>query len=103
MPQLNLDLLGGQASAAAVKGIVGDMREVIGRIKASSAAGMSDWIGTAAKSFDASHTDWHTTAIRLEQALDVIESKLTTSFRGYDDVDAAAAATFGGSGAQLDV
>ncbi|MFC0314006.1 WXG100 family type VII secretion target [Gordonia phosphorivorans] len=87
---LNLDVVAGQAATATIKGIVGDMRGVIGRIKASAAGGLSDWNGVAAKSFDTTHTDWHTTAVRLEQALNVIESKLTTSFAGYDDSDAAA-------------
>ncbi|MFT3717038.1 MAG: WXG100 family type VII secretion target [Gordonia sp. (in: high G+C Gram-positive bacteria)] len=87
---LNLDVPGGQAAASSIKGIVGDMRGIIGRIKASAAGGLSDWGGTAARTFDHTHTDWHATATRLEQALDDIEAKLTTGFRGYDDQDAAA-------------
>lgn len=87
---LNLDVAGGQAATTAIKGIVGDMRGVIGRIKASAAGGLSDWNGVAAKTFDGTHTDWHATATRLEQALNAIENKLTTGFHGYDDQDAAA-------------
>lgn len=90
---LNLDVGAGQAAATSIKGIVGDMRGVIGRIKASAAGGLGDWNGKAAKSFDTTHTDWHTTAVRLEQALDDIETKLTTGFRGYDDQDSDAATT----------
>lgn len=90
MHGLNLDVAGGQAAAAGIKGIVGDMRSVIGRIKASAAGGLSDWNGVAAKTFDGTHTDWNATAMRLEQALNVIENKLTTGFHGYDDQDTAA-------------
>jgi len=95
--QLNLDVAAGQASAASIKGVVADMREVIGRIKTSSVQGLSAWTGAAASSFDATHTDWHAVAVRLEQALGDIENKLTVGFRGYDDEDAVAAATITGS------
>ncbi|MFT3661368.1 MAG: WXG100 family type VII secretion target [Gordonia sp. (in: high G+C Gram-positive bacteria)] len=88
---LKLDVAAGQAATSNIKGIVGDMRAVIGKIKGSAATGLTDWSGTAAKSFDGSHTDWHVTAMRLEQALNEIESKLTTGFRGYDDSDGSAA------------
>ncbi len=88
--RMNLDVTGGQAAAAGIKGIVGDMRGVIGRIKASAANGMGDWNGTASTTFGNTHTDWHGTAVRLEQALDEIESKLTSGFHGYADADAEA-------------
>lgn len=88
---LNLDVTAGQAASASIKGIVGDMRGVIGRIKSAAAGGLGDWNGSAARVFDTTHTDWHSTAIRLEQALDSIENRLTTGFRGYDDQDAGAA------------
>ncbi|GAA4753336.1 WXG100 family type VII secretion target [Gordonia alkaliphila] len=94
---LNLDVVAGQAATSTIKGIVGDMRGVIGRIKASAASGLGDWNGAAAKSFDTTHTDWHTTAVRLEQALNAIESKLTTGFLGYDDSDADAGKQIVGS------
>ncbi|MEZ5210082.1 WXG100 family type VII secretion target [Gordonia sp. PP30] len=90
---LNLDLGAGQAAASSIKAIVGDMRGVIGRIKTSAASGMGDWVGKAASSFDATHTDWHATAVNLEHALDDIERKLTTGFLGYEDQDTDAGNT----------
>ena len=87
---VNLDVDGGQASASSIRGIVGDMRGVIGRIKSSATGGLAGWGGVAARSFDNTHADWHATAVRLEQALDEIENKLSVGFRGYDDEDVAA-------------
>lgn len=99
---VNLDVGAGQAAAGSIKGIVGDMRNVIGRIKASASSGLGDWNGRAARSFDHTHTDWHATAVRLELALDDIESKLSAGFRGYDDQDAeASSAITSGAGGGL--
>ncbi|MFT4088388.1 MAG: WXG100 family type VII secretion target [Gordonia sp. (in: high G+C Gram-positive bacteria)] len=96
----HVDVVVGESATAVIKGLVGEMRTVIGRIKNSSAGGLTDWSGTASRSFDNSHTDWHGKAVALEHALDDIESKLTHSFRGYDDVDAeVAAAIVNGAGA----
>ncbi|AVM01471.1 WXG100 family type VII secretion target [Gordonia iterans] len=100
---LNLDVAAGQAATSSIKGIVGDMRAVIGKIKASAASGLTDWQGNAAKSFDGTHTDWHATAVRLEQALNVIEGKLTSGFRGYDDADGTAATVIVNSAGGLDL
>lgn len=100
--RMNLDVPGGQAAASGIKGIVGDMREVIGRIKGSAANGLAGWNGTASGTFDTSHADWHGTATRLEQALDEIESKLTTGFNGYSDADTDAGRAIGaGAGGGL--
>ncbi|MBB4137645.1 WXG100 family type VII secretion target [Gordonia humi] len=95
---LNVDLGASQASTASIKGIVSEMQGIIGRIQSAAANGSSTWDGKASTTFDGTHTDWHQTATRLQHALDEIEAKLTTGFRGYDDEDATAAAMVGGSG-----
>ena len=94
---LNVDVGASQASAASIKGVVGEMQAIIGRIKASAASGRSDWVGKASNAFDGSHTDWHATATRLQNALDEIETKLTTGFRGYDDDDTTVASQISGA------
>lgn len=99
--RMNLDVTGGQAAAAGIKGIVSDMRGVIGRIKTSAANGMADWNGTASTTFGNTHTEWHGTALRLEEALDEIENKLTKGFHGYADADADAARGIAAGGLTL--
>lgn len=98
MAGLNLDLMAGQASVQAVKGIVAEMHAVIRNIEASAQTGLEGWRGQASNSFGATHTDWHGTAVGLRGALEEIETKLTTSFRGYDDDDAVAAGSIAGAG-----
>lgn len=88
---LNLDVAAGQSSAASIKGIVGEMQGIISTIRGAANSGLSDWQGSASRSFDNVHTDWNATATALQTALDDIEAKLTTGFRGYDDDDAAVA------------
>ena len=88
---LNLDMAAGQAATSSIKGIVADMRGVINRIKSSSASGLGDWNGSAARNFDTTSTDWHATAVQLEQALGAIENRLSTGFAGYDNQDSEAA------------
>lgn len=95
---LNVDLGASQASTASIKGIVSEMQGIIGRIQSAAGTGQSTWDGKASNAFGTSHTDWHGTATRLQNALDEIEAKLTTGFRGYDDEDATAATMVGGSG-----
>jgi WXG100 family type VII secretion target len=94
---LNVDVGASQASASSIKGIVAEMQGIISRIQSSAVNGVGTWSGRASTSFEGSHTDWHGTATRLQQALDEIETKLTSGFRGYDDQDASAAAFVGGS------
>ncbi|MCF8609891.1 WXG100 family type VII secretion target [Gordonia sp. HY285] len=95
---LNVDLGASQASTASIKGIVGEMQGIISRIQSAAGTGQSTWDGKASNAFGGSHADWHGTATRLQHALDEIEAKLTTGFRGYDDEDATAATMVGGSG-----
>ncbi|GEE04006.1 hypothetical protein nbrc107696_44520 [Gordonia spumicola] len=95
---LNVDVGASQASASSIRGLVAEMQSVISRIQSSASSGVTTWSGKASTSFEGSHTDWHGTATRLQQALDDIEAKLTTGFRGYDDEDASAAAAVSGSG-----
>ncbi|WP_132992015.1 WXG100 family type VII secretion target [Gordonia zhaorongruii] len=95
---LNVDVGASQASASSIKGIVGEMQGIISRIQSSAANGRAGWNGQASNAFDGSHTDWHGTATRLHNALDEIETKLTTGFQGYDSEDAAAASQVVNSG-----
>lgn len=98
MAGLNLDLMAGQASVQAVRGIVAEMHAVIRNIENSAQAGLESWRGQASSSFGVTHTDWNATAVSLRGALEDIETKLTTSFRGYDDDDLAAASVISGGG-----
>lgn len=87
---VNLDVTAGQAAASNIKGIIAEMRGVIGRIKSASIGGLGDWNGSAARTFNTTSTDWHGTAVQLEQALGAIENRLSVGFAGYDNSDAEA-------------
>lgn len=91
MQALKLDVTSGQASAASIKGVVDEMQRVIGQIQKSAVSGRTGWDGRASNAFDATHTDWHAVALKLQTALDEIETKLTTGFRGYDEEDTTVA------------
>ncbi|MXP20569.1 WXG100 family type VII secretion target [Gordonia sp. HNM0687] len=88
---VHVDVAAGQSAAQSVAGIVGEMKQILGRIQASSQDGGASWQGSAWKAFDATSTDWSATARKLEQALDEIEAKLTTGFKGYAEQDQAVA------------
>ncbi|MGB3301868.1 WXG100 family type VII secretion target [Gordonia sp. (in: high G+C Gram-positive bacteria)] len=103
MAGLNLDLVASQASAASIKGIVDEMQRVVAAIAKSAASGKSGWDGRASNAFEATHTDWHGIAVKLQTALDDIESKLTAGFRGYDDEDATVAGQFNGAPVGLQI
>ncbi|MGB3698074.1 MAG: WXG100 family type VII secretion target [Gordonia sp. (in: high G+C Gram-positive bacteria)] len=96
MQGLRLDIAAGQASAASIKGVVDDMQRTIGQIQKSAVSGRSGWDGRASTAFESTHTDWHAIAVKLQAALNDIETRLTTGFRGYDDEDATVAGTFTG-------
>lgn len=91
MQGLKLDVGAGQASAASIKGVVDEMGRILAQIQKSAASGKSGWAGKASSAFESTHTDWQAIAVKLQTALDEIEAKLTTGFRGYDDEDVTVA------------
>lgn len=91
MSGLNLDVVAAQASAKSISGIVDEMHGILRQIQGSSQTGMATWNGKAARSFDATQTDWSSVAAKLQAALNDIEAKLTTGFRGYDEHDSGIA------------
>ncbi|EGD55191.1 WXG100 family type VII secretion target [Gordonia neofelifaecis] len=101
MQGLKLDVAAGQASAASIRGVVDEMQRIIGQIQKSAVSGKSGWDGKASSAFETTHTDWHSIATKLQGALDDIESKLTTGFRGYDDEDATVAGQLTGQSGHL--
>ncbi|MAU84385.1 WXG100 family type VII secretion target [Gordonia sp. Z-3] len=84
---LNLDVVAAQASSQSIAGIVEQMRGILRQIESSAQSGMATWGGTAAKSYNTTQTDWSGTAQKLQAALDEIEGKLTTGFKGYAEHD----------------
>ena len=96
MQGVKLDVAAGQASAASIKGVVDEMQRVIAQIQKSAISGRSGWDGRASTAFETTHTDWHGVAVKLQTALDEIEVKLTSGFRGYDDEDSTVASLLNG-------
>lgn len=103
MNGLKLDVVAGQASAASIKGIVDEMQRIVTQIQKSAINGKSGWDGKASTAFETTHTDWHGIAVKLQAALDDIETKLTSGFRGYDDDDATVAGQLNGSPVELKI
>ena len=88
---VKIDVAEGQATAAAVGGIVADMKETIGVIARHASNATPTWQGKAGVAFDGTHTDWNKAATTMNQLLDQIKAQLTNGFAGYEDQDAAAA------------
>ncbi|NDK91278.1 WXG100 family type VII secretion target [Gordonia desulfuricans] len=95
---VDIDVSSGLATAQTVSQIVDDMQGVIRQIASTASSGMATWSGRASTAFDATHTDWNSSANTLNQALDDIRTKLTAGFTGYEDHDAMAAADLGSEG-----
>ncbi|MDL9944995.1 WXG100 family type VII secretion target [Gordonia sp. ABSL11-1] len=97
---LNLDVVAAQASSQSISGIVDTMRGILRQVQGSADSGMATWGGSAAKSYNTTQTDWSATAAKLQAALDEIEGKLTTGFKGYaehdDDLAQSISASTGG-------
>lgn len=89
---VNVDTAAGLATTQKVSGIVDEMQQCIKRIAGAADTGLASWDGNASRAFDNVHTDWNSSAIKLQAALDDIKNKLNTGFRGYEDHDHTAAA-----------
>ncbi|GAB93430.1 WXG100 family type VII secretion target [Gordonia rhizosphera] len=87
MTGLNLDVAAAQASSASISGIVGQMHGILRQIQNSALNGLATWSGQASKTFDSTQGDWSATAAKLQAALNDIEAKLATGFKGYDHDD----------------
>ncbi|AZG48441.1 WXG100 family type VII secretion target [Gordonia insulae] len=94
---LNLDVVAAQASSQSISGIVETMRGILRQVQSSADSGMGSWGGSAAKSYNSTQTDWSATAAKLQAALDEIEGKLTTGFKGYAEHDEDLAQTIAAS------
>ncbi|MFW0792225.1 WXG100 family type VII secretion target [Gordonia sp. CPCC 205515] len=97
MTGLNLDVAAAQASSKSISGIVDAMHGILRQIQTSSQTGMATWHGQASKSFDSTQTDWSGTAAKLQAALNDIEARLTTGFKGYDEHDSGIASAIASS------
>ena len=85
---LHLDGGAAQKSTQSISQIVADMKGILSKIEASSADGIATWSGQASRSFGTTQGDWSGTASKLQVALNEIEAKLTTGFKGYHGHDA---------------
>lgn len=85
---LHLDGAAAQQSTQSISQIVTEMKSILTRIENSSADGIATWSGQASRSFGTTQGDWSGTATKMQAALNEIEAKLTSGFRGYHGHDA---------------
>ncbi|MGV9827061.1 MULTISPECIES: WXG100 family type VII secretion target [unclassified Gordonia (in: high G+C Gram-positive bacteria)] len=98
---VDIDVSSALGTAQSVSGLVDEMQETINRIGRASANGVADWGGKASSAFDTTHTDWNSSAMTLNSALNDIRTQLTSGFTGYEDHDGQAASGFDTGGPTL--